>query len=205
MRRRTLLLALLAALILPAHTTSAMPIEFVANLMGANEIPPTGSPATGQATVFLDPVAQTIQVNVTFSGLTTDTTAAHIHCCLPSPEALVNIGVATTVPAFPGFPLGVTAGTYSSAVLSLLDPGTYNTTPVTGFVATHGGTIAGAEAALVAGIENQETYLNIHTTQNPGGEIRGFLVPVPEPSTLFLLGSGFAGLAGFAWRRRHRG
>jgi hypothetical protein len=123
----------------------------------------------------------------------------------PPPKSLAGrrrlkmIGVATTLPAFPGFPLGVTSGTYDSAVLSLTDPGTYNPA----FVTLKGG-IAGAEAALVAGIENAETYLNIHTTLFPGGEIRGFPVAVPEPSTFLLLGAGLAGLAGITWGRHRR-
>jgi len=198
MKRIVLLLVVAAALLLPAPAIFATPITFVAVLSGANEIPPTNSPATGVATVLLDAAAHTMQLHVVFSGLTTPDTAAHIHCCLPFPFDPINIGVATTLPAFPGFPLGVTSGTYTSAVLSLTDPATYNPA----FVTLEGG-IAGAEAALVAGIENRETYLNIHTQQFGGGEIRGFLVAAPAPSTFLLLGAGLAGLAFVSWRR-HR-
>jgi hypothetical protein len=35
-------------------------------------------------------------------------------------------------------------------------------------------------------------YLNFHTVQFPGGEIRGQINPVPEPSTLLLLGAACA-------------
>ena len=199
MRRIALFLVAGAALLLPAQAASATPITFTANLIGANEVPPSGSPGSGHATVVLDPVANTLHVDVTFSGLEAGTTMSHIHCCLASPGATgINVGVATTTPTFPGFPLGVTAGTYTHD-FSLLDPGTYNPA----FVTLEGGTILSARNALVAGIEAGETYLNIHTTLFPGGEIRGFLV-APEPGTLLLLSTGFAGLAGIAWRRHHR-
>ncbi|MCB1879244.1 MAG: CHRD domain-containing protein, partial [Gammaproteobacteria bacterium] len=55
------------------------------------------------------------------------------------------------------------------------------------------------EAALSNGLAGGNAYLNIHTTAFPGGEIRGNLAPVPEPTTLGLIGLG---LAGFGYARK---
>src|SRR5207253_8664404 len=143
-------LATAMALMLSVPATYAIPLTFVGNLSGANEVPLVPSPGTGFATVVLDPTAQTIQINATFSGLTSNDVAAHIHCCAPLGT---NAGVATTVPAFPGFPLGVTSGSYSSAVFDLTQSTIYNPA----FVTLQGG-LAQAEAALIAGIEGGQTY-----------------------------------------------
>jgi hypothetical protein len=43
-------------------------------------------------------------------------------------------------------------------------------------VSSHGGTVASAEAALLDGLRAGQTYLNIHTSMFPGGEIRGVLL-----------------------------
>ncbi len=58
----------------------------------------------------------------------------------------------------------------------------------------NGGTAASAEAALAAALAADEAYLNVHTTNFTGGEIRGFLTPVPEPATLGTLLLGVLGI-----------
>ncbi len=82
-------------------------------------------------------------------------------------------------------------------VLNMTQASSYNPA----FVTANGGTIASAESALFAGILNGRAYLNIHTSMNPSGEIRGQIVP--EPATLALILGGFAA-AGLARRRRAR-
>ena len=60
------------------------------------------------------------------------------------------------------------------------------------FVTAVGG-LPQAEAALVAAIEGGLSYLNVHTVNNPGGEIRGqltALAAVPGP----IVGAGLPGL-----------
>jgi hypothetical protein len=190
--RRILLAAVLVSLF--AVGAQAATITYTAVLSGAAEAPPNASPGTGFASVIYDNLAHTLQVNATFDDLLGPTTAAHIHCCTAVPGAGVA-GVATQVPSFPGFPLGVTSGIYVSAVFDLTLASSWNPA----FIAANGGTPGTAETALAAGLGAGTSYFNIHTSVFPGGEIRGFLVP--EPATLGLVALGMAAVA-VARRRR---
>lgn len=58
---------------------SKAPTLFVANLDGAQEVPPTNSTATGTASLLLSPDEKTARVSLNFAGLTSTQTAAHIH------------------------------------------------------------------------------------------------------------------------------
>lgn len=178
-----------------AVTASGSSLTYQANLNGPSESPPTNSLGTGSAFVTFDDVAHMLHVVVVFSGLTAGDTAALIHCCTAS-MGTGNSGAATQTPAFTGFPLSVTSGTYNQFFDTTLTS-TYNSA----FVTAQGGTALSAEAALATGLAADQAYFNIHTTAFPGGEIRGFLQlqPVPEPSTIALIA---AGLGGVLLRRR---
>jgi CHRD domain/PEP-CTERM motif len=189
------LAALALAAALPA---AAQQMSWEASLTGAAEAPPNASNGLGYALVTVDLGLQTIEIDASFSGLTGVTTVAHIHCCTAQPGAGA-IGVAVTPGTLPGFPAGVSSGTYN-ATIDLNAPASYTAA----FLASSGGTADAAFDTLIAGFDGGTAYFNVHSSAFPGGEIRGFLAPVPEPQTYALM---LAGLAVVAWaaRRQRRG
>lgn len=188
------LVCVFSAAALFGGAAQAAPLTYTATLSGPAENPPNESPGTGSATVVYDPVLHTLRVSTRFSDLLAPTTAAHIHCCVEPPG---NAAPATPVPTFPGFPLGVTAGSYDR-LFDLTLASSFNPA----FVELAGGTLAAAEAALAAGLDAGQAYLNIHSQLFPAGEIRGFLNALPEPSSLALIGIAALGLAVGRTRRK---
>jgi hypothetical protein len=188
-----------AALALAAMPAMATISIYAVTLTGPSESPANASPGIGIATVTIDDVALTMNLDVSFSGLTGTTTASHIHCCTSAPGA-GTAGVATTTPYFVGFPIGVTSGSYLNTFDMTL-ASSYNNPA---FITANGGTPATAFVALLAGINAGKAYLNIHTSTFGGGEIRGFLAPapVPEASTWATMLGGLAVVAGVLRRRR---
>jgi subtilisin-like proprotein convertase family protein len=145
-------------------------------LSGAKESPANASPGTGSVTVTI--AGNTMRVQSTFSGLTGNTTACHIHAATAVAGA-GTAGVATTTPTFPGFPNGVTAGTYDNTFDMTLSS-SYNAS----YITANGGTPASAFIALKAAIAAGRSYFNLHSSAFPGGEIRGFLLNACQDPTM---------------------
>ncbi len=152
---------------------SATTFAFGATLSNVGEPNPT-STGTGFAAVDFDDALLQVSVNETFANLVSPATAAHIHCCTTT-AFTGSIGVALGLASFPPAQSGNYVNTFTLTAAS------FN--------------------SLLAGSQAGKAYLNIHSAAHPGGEIRGFLVPVPEPETYALMMAGL-GLVGLAARRR---
>lgn len=197
MMKRSLFLAAVAVAGSAALPAAAHEVAYAVVMSGASEAPPNASLGTGTASVVFDLDLAIMKISASFSGLTGNTTNAHIHCCTAVPGA-GTAGVATQLPSFAGFPSGVTSGSFTNNNYDLSVASGYNPAFVTANVS-----VSGAMNALLAGAAAGRAYLNIHSTSVPGGEIRGFLQPVPEPETYALMLAGL-GLVGLAARRRRR-
>jgi len=190
--RTTLFVYCSLAWLLFAQSASAQKYR-IFSIDGLSASPPNASPGFGEGLITFDPDLMTLRVEASFGSLIGTTTASHIHCCIVDPQP--TAGVATVTPSFTGFPLGVTSGTYDHTY-DMTMASSYNASFITG----NGGTVGGALNALLTGFDAGKAYLNIHTNVFPGGEIRGFLERVPEPSALMLALLGAVGL--FVRRRR---
>jgi hypothetical protein len=146
---------LLAALVVVPAMVAAQAVQYRATLNGASEVPPTTSTATGTFTASLDEAAGTITWTLSVPSIT-NAIAAHLHQAAPTAAGPIVLNL--YVPPSGTAPVG-----------SLNVSGTSRQTDVIGPLA---GNFAGFVAALKAG----NIYVNVHTTQNPPGEIRGTVV-----------------------------
>jgi hypothetical protein len=187
--KKFLLLTVLVVVAGSVISANATIYQYLVTLNGANA--GTASLGTGSGSVNYDDVAHSLQLQVSFSGLTGTTSASHIHAPTAIPFS-GTAGVATTTPTFAGFPNGVTSGAFANT-LDLTLASSWNPS----FITANGGTTAGAEAAFANYLAQGRAYWNIHSSTSPGGEINGFVTAVPEPSSLALVG-----LAGILMARR---
>ena len=194
LRLRSLLFVPLA-LMFTASQASAVAM-FTATLNGSNETTPNNSTATGFATFTLNDAMTELAMSVTVTGI--DFTGSQ------SSDPLDNLAAAHIHALAPGAPLNATGGVVWGFFGMPFNETAPNNRVVTPFATGVGGTITGVWnategngttlTAQLANLFGSRLYINFHTGEFPGGEIRGPITPIPEPGTLTLLGLGLVAL-----------
>ncbi|MDX2116964.1 MAG: CHRD domain-containing protein, partial [Planctomycetota bacterium] len=110
LRARSVLVAVFAASVC-GQAFGAFEV-FTTRMDGAQESPPVISNGIGWGTFVYDDVANTLRMQVDFSGLTGVTTVAHIHGATTLTPFVGNAGVIVQPPTLLNFPVGVSGGSY---------------------------------------------------------------------------------------------
>jgi CHRD domain len=148
--------ALVAVLGLGAQTASAQTYTLTATLTGAGENPAINTGAFGSATVTVDMSAKTVTYRVDVYNLPSGVTASHIHAGAIGTNGPVVVNFAPPVPASNDF-------------------GFSGTVRDTEFVLRPDQGIRSADDMFQA-ILGENSYVNVHSTVNGGGEVRGQLL-----------------------------
>jgi len=215
---RTTLLAALVALGACSGGRAAT-ILLTANITTDQEVPPTTNNLTnsstgavrptpfGTASFVLDTTATTLTYTATIFNI--DVTGSQTPN--DSNDNLVNAHIHAGPNVVPGVNGPVVWGFFGTP----FNDNNPNDEVFTPFTTGVGGTFSGkwdapegngtTLTAQLANVAAGHAYINFHTVQNTGGEIRGFLVAtVPEPSSIVLLGIGSLAAIGCGWRFRQR-
>ena len=129
--------------------------EFEALLSGTNEVPAVNTIATGSATISIQGAQIVYQVDVQDIE---NVLVSHIHIAPEGENGPVRLNL---------------CGTDDTPGCSTIDTGTL----VSDSNAVTTGTPAITFDSLVSAIRAGNAYVNVHTTANPGGEIRGQITP----------------------------
>jgi hypothetical protein len=165
------LTAIMAAAACSDNLSVAKPATFYANLSSDQEVPAVSVPgAIGNAQLTLvGPATGTSPTNapgdsihyvITFSGLSSNATLSHIHVGAGTVAGTVRVNLCGTGAPAAACP-AATSGT------------------ITGTAAIITGTGSITFDSLYSALKSGGAYVNIHTVNNGGGEIRGVINKTP--------------------------
>jgi len=197
--RTRLLLSVVVVCCCAADDTDASMI-FYADLSGDQEVGPVVTDASGTGTFVLNDDETELSYSVEIFGLDIGN--------IRTPEDDDNIARAHIHAA----PAGLNGG----VVFGVLDPQHDQDDRIIFINDGDAGSIVlegiwdvadeanGAQslASQLANLKSSGLYFNVHTPANPGGEIRGQIIPIPEPSTVTLGALAAFGTAMLIRRRK---
>jgi Cu/Zn superoxide dismutase len=140
--------------------------QFSARLTGDNEVPPVNKDATGRIRITVNSQQDALDYQLSLSSLKGVVTGAHIHKGSGGTNGPVvaNLNIA-------GASAAASASAGGSAMTSTSTGGTITSADLKG-------PLSGKQISdLIRLIEDGKAYVNVHTDQNPDGEIRGQLAP----------------------------
>ena len=136
-------------------------------LTGYEEVPALSTPGVGEFRIGLERASDEIRYRLTFSGLETDATQAHIHFENETNNGPIVVFLCSNLGNGP-------AGTQACPAAGGTIRGTITPADI-GAGAAAQGLAAGEFDEFVRAIRSGATYVNVHSVNRPGGEIRAQL------------------------------
>jgi hypothetical protein len=152
MKKLRLIGLFLLVVLLGTVGTAAANDNFVAHLAGRNEVPAVDTRAQGEAIFHLSEDGTELHYKLIVANIN-NVFASHIHCGAEGVSGPVGVTL------FSGDPDGRVDGILAQGTITAPNPG--NACGWTDL------------AAVVDAMQSGNTYVNVHTEQNRGGEIRG--------------------------------
>ena len=138
-------------------------------LIGYEEVPAVSTTANGEFRGRISRDESEINYDLSYSDLEGDVQQAHIHFGQPGVNGGIVVFLCTNLGNGP-------AGTQPCPAPPATISGTLRASDMVGLAAGQG--IAPGEfEELIQAIRAGKTYVNVHTTKHPGGEIRGQVDP----------------------------
>jgi hypothetical protein len=153
------------------QNTYGGPARFDAELNSFKTAPSLFTNGKGTTRVWIDYNSGSISYELSYSGLSSHVTQAHIHFAQSGVNGNIIVYLCDNTGLAPsGTPACPDSGTVTGKVTAADVNPPNNPLPV-----TDQGISPGDFAALVAAIVHDTGYVNVHTTTYPAGEIRGQL------------------------------
>src|SRR5262245_39293801 len=136
-------------------------------LTGYEEVPALSTPGVGDFQIDLNHAGDALDYTLTFSGLETDATQAHIHFENRTNNGPIVVFLCSNL-------AGAPAGTQPCPAAGGTITGTIRAANV-GAGAAAQGIAAGEFGEFVRALQSGATYVNVHSVGRPTGEIRAQL------------------------------